>query len=151
MRARCLGNFLREAQRAQIGLAPGSSIEHALTPGKEYVVLGLSVSPPGARNGSGVFLSVCNDWGQYREVSICLFEIVDDRCSRYWRARIGGVSTLILWPDEFYSEFFLDDLSEGFSEPLAIFREVVLRIQAEDAETPSECGLEASSAQLPDQ
>lgn len=131
MKIRCLSNFLNAEQRAKIGLPPGSSVEHAITPGTEYVVLGLAVEPEGAVNGSGLFVYVANDWGQCRSISICLFEIVDARCSRYWLARSHEDGTVLLWPEEFYVEYFLDDLIEDDANAREVFSKILLRMNAE--------------------
>lgn len=131
MKVRCLNNFLREDQRAAIGLPQGESIKHAITPGSEYVVLGLSVKPQGSRNGSGLFVEIANDWGQCRGISINLFEVVDAQCSKYWHVRNHEDGTVLLWPEEFYKEYFLDDLIEGESDACAIFEDLVSRMDAE--------------------
>lgn len=131
MRVRCLSNFLKEEQRAKIGLPPGSSVEHAITPGTEYVVLGMSVKPQGSRNGSGLFVEIANDWGQCRGISICLFEIVDSRCSRYWLTRSHEDGTVLLWPEEFYRDYFLDDLIEGEPDARAAFEALLSRMNEE--------------------
>lgn len=137
MKVRCLNNFLREDQRVAIGLPQGESIKHAITLGSEYIVLGLSVKPPGSRNGSGLFVEIANDWGQCRGISISLFEIVDARCSKYWIVKSREDGTVLLWPEEFYKEYFLDDLIEGEPDACEIFQELVTRMNTEAQEERS--------------
>jgi len=132
MRVRCLSKLLNSAQREKIGLPPGGSVEHAITPESEYVVLGLSVKPCGSPNGSGAFVYVVNDWGQCRAISICLFDVVESRCSKYWHAKRHEDGTLLLWPEEFYIDYFLDDLSEDDADAGELFKKLVLCINAED-------------------
>ncbi|MEJ1250068.1 hypothetical protein [Denitratimonas tolerans] len=131
-----MSSFLKDDQRAAIGLPQGESIRYAITPGSEYVVLGLSVKPQGSRNGSGLFVEIANDWGQCRGISISLFEVIDARCSKYWHVRSHENGTVLLWPEEFYEEYFLDDLIEGDARARQIFADLVSRMDTEVQEEP---------------
>lgn len=132
MRVKCLSGYLKEGDREKIGLPLGVSVEHAITPGNEYVVLGFSIEPKGAINGSGSFVYVVNDWGQCRSISMQLFDLVDARCSRYWYARNYDDGAVSLWPEEFYADYFLDDLIEGDAKANETFAKLMLRMNQED-------------------
>lgn len=132
MKVLCLKNHLTGVQRDKIGLPSGGSIEHAISSGKEYRVLGVTVRSRVAASGDGTYFCIENDWGQARFVSALLFEMSDARCSRHWRMQLRDDGTLLLWPEEFYEEFFLDDLSEGDEGACKIFAALLQRLERED-------------------
>ena len=51
--------------------------------------------------------------------------------SRYWVAQARENGAFLLWPEEFFIEYFHDDLSEGIGETVVIFKAVVNRMSAE--------------------
>ena len=129
MKIECISNELTERQRQELGIV--GAIRQAITPGKVYVVLGISIMPNRSKNGTGVFFEIENDWGQCRSISSCLFKITDDRCSKYWKARAGERGGFCIWPEHFYQEYFHDDLEEGRQEVKNIFREIVDQLSNE--------------------
>lgn len=63
-------------------------------------------------------------------VPLELFEIIDSRVSKYWLVTCTNSITRF-WPDEFYQEYFHDDLFEGIPNIVTQFNEVSDRIEKE--------------------
>lgn len=64
-------------------------------------------------------------------VPLCIFEIVDNRPSQYWKIQKRSEYEISLWPEEFYQEYFHDDLSDGVPEVVEIYKRVVERLEKE--------------------
>ena len=122
MRVRCVSDELSPEQIAATGFPPGL---WDVTPGEEYLVLGITVFPPGDDSymPCGLGFEIEGDGGTVMTFPVQLFEVVDERPSRYWRFRILE-RCIALWPEEFFEEFFFDDLSEGRVETERIYRRV---------------------------
>lgn len=130
MRVRCISTQLTNDQKHQLRLIGPSSI-YQIVPGQTYLVLGITFMFPIEPYGGGVHYEILNDNGQTRGIPSCLFEIQDPRCSKYWIAREHEGGSLHLWPEEFYAEFFHDDLSEGLFAAVTAFDLVVNRMKLE--------------------
>ncbi|MFC4815679.1 hypothetical protein [Flavobacterium sp. GCM10023249] len=63
-------------------------------------------------------------------IPVELFEIIDSRVSKYWLVSYAN-STTRLWPNEFYKEYFHDDLFEEVPEVLSQFSEVKNKLESE--------------------
>ncbi|MDL2354652.1 MAG: hypothetical protein QFF03_05295 [Pseudomonadota bacterium] len=79
----------------------------------------------------GVRYEILNDFGNCIGIPACLFEIEDARCSRYWLAKHKTNGALLLWPEEFFADYFHDDLSEGTAQSVSAFAQVVARMKSE--------------------
>ena len=105
------------------------SSQYALTPGVSYLVLGISFIANGET--CRVLYQVLNDFGGISHAPAGLFELVDNKCSASWVARYDADGSLLLWPKEFFADYFHDDLSEGDSAVVDAFRGVVVRLREE--------------------
>jgi hypothetical protein len=86
--------------------------------------------------GGGAHYQVLNDFGDIRSVPACLFVIEDARCSKHWVARADDDGAMLLWPEEFFTKYFHDDLSEGVPATKTMFEIVVKKMKAEAEERP---------------
>jgi hypothetical protein len=108
-----------------------------VTVGKIYLVLALEfyIKLPGF--GTGVMIQFLDDDGHIGFAPLFLFDIVDDRSSKYWQARFREDGSLILQPPSFYREYYHDDLSEDLPEVVEDFKRVRALLESE-AEKPKE-------------
>lgn len=130
MRVRCISTKLTSDQKHLLRIT-GASPDHQIIPGQTYLVLGITFSFPDEPHGGGVQYQILNDFGKCRSIPSCLFEMHDPRCSKHWIARQDEDGSLLLWPEEFYAEFFHDDLSEGVPSAIDAFTRVVEQLQSE--------------------
>lgn len=135
MKVRCIKNHIDDELASKVGLPPcGPRYYHSVSPGKEYVVLGLCFNPETKHHAGKPFIDVRNDSGGMTTAPIFLFEIIDDKVSIYWRLRFKR-GVLTLYPKLFYdNEYFPEDLADGVPEIEANFRELCEKFEQE-----SEC------------
>lgn len=131
MKVRCLTTSLNDEQKQQLGIEYKTTSDHQIIPGNSYLVLGITFMLPVEFHGGGVHYQILNDFGNCRSIPACLFEVEDARCSRHWTAKQDLDGSLLLWPEEFFTQFFHDDLSEGEFEAVETFKKVVARMQFE--------------------
>ena len=131
MKLRCIGTQLSDGQEMQLGYASSSKIEYQIVPGNEYLVLGMSFLLANEPHGGGAQYQILDDFGGCRIIPACLFAVIDDRCSRYWHIRQDLDGAVLLWPEEFFADYFHDDLSEGFAGAIKLFKQVVDRLSHE--------------------
>ena len=94
-----------------------------------YLVLAVSfIANLGA--GEAIF-QILNKHGGISHVPVSCFDIVDGRSSAYWAARLDADGSLLLWPKEFFAEYFHDDLSDGAITAREKFDGVVNLLQEE--------------------
>lgn len=105
------------------------SSQYAITPGVSYLVLGISVIAND--EACRVLYQVLNDSDGISHVPASLFDLQDNRCSASWVARYDADGSLLLWPEEFFVDYFHDDLSEGDSAVANVFRGVVVKLREE--------------------
>lgn len=124
------GKFTEEQKsHFNISGSKGPDYSSYFTVDKNYIVLGIThISESNSYNTTLVDLH--DDIGNCTSVPICLTEIIDPRPSVFWRAKIIN-NDLVLWPIEFYQDFFHDDLSEGIPHVKRIFDSVVYRLTHE--------------------
>ena len=134
MKVRCISTRLTSEQQAQLRITHGKFTEYQIIPGNTYLVLGITFMFPVEPHGGGIHYQILNDFGSYGSIPSHLFEIEDPRCSRYWIAKQHPDGDVVLWPEEFFAEFFHDDLSEGLAAPVAAFKVVVKRLKSEFAD-----------------
>jgi hypothetical protein len=123
MKVICLQSTPTESQTLALGFDEGHRISFELTPGREYVALGLSFQEASKWN-KGVIVLLRDDIGRCAFVPICLLKISDAAVSSLWRAKKTEEANLCLWPEEFFAEFFHDDLSDGVPAVQDVFRRV---------------------------
>lgn len=108
------------------------SAEFHISLDKEYVVLGISFMLDDSV-GRCSFVEVTNDYGHLSSVPLLLFEIIDPRVSKYWVIRQLGSFTFTLWPNDFYTEYFHDDLSNNVPEIVESFNKIRIKLEEEAA------------------
>ena len=131
MTAKCKATSLTADQRSKVGGSTHISSVYELSQGHEYTILGIMFAVQSSIFGSTALFEVRDDAGRCYSVPTCLFEIVDPRPSRWWIAKQLGDFNFVLWPHEFYQEFFHDDLSNGLPERVAEFESLVQRLKDE--------------------
>lgn len=116
----------------QDALNPALKWGCSITPGRIYLVLGLSFSIELMFHGRGVSVEIVDDDDQWAILPLRLFEIVDGRPSRYWRAKqIDQGPGLVLSPPSFQRLYWADDLTDGKPDIIADFDAVLAKLRAE--------------------
>jgi len=133
MKVKCTDIQLNDKQKKSLGIPKTVRPKFQLTVGKIYTVLGITFHIQSHFYGSGVTVEICDDPGRCATVPLCLFEITDQRPSSFWRIRrsIEYECGCTIWPDEFYIDYFHDDLSEGSAEVVSIFKGLVKKLEDE--------------------
>ena len=131
MTARAISSVLTPEQRMAMDKTSLISSHFQMKVGKVYLVLGIASVVGSSIHGNGPLFEICDDAGRCVSTPAALFEIVDPRPSRFWQAERAGIADLYLWPKEFYTRFFHDDLSEGVPEVVALFEDVIARLSSE--------------------
>lgn len=131
MKVQCLARRASEDQVKQFNLDPRiGHVVHA-TPGRLYTVLALTAYGVPSPVRSGVYLDLVDDYGRWSENPMFLFELVDNRPSKYWVAKKFPDSTLALWPESFYRECYHDRLTDGEPEYVDDFQRVRTLLESE--------------------
>ncbi len=134
MRVRCL--MKRSTTELATRLGEGYIEQgHAVSPGREYVVLGMAFTIGEKIWGTGCWISYEDDDGQYAHAPLGMFEIVDSMVSRYWRVFDRGDGTAALYPPEIADDHFMEDLYEGEPKVVAAYQTVRDRLVSEDEST----------------
>jgi hypothetical protein len=131
MIVRCVSRFPNDVQLGYLGPGFLRNQDFHITPGKEYVVFGLTVVIEPGYPGRGLRVEHLTDYGNLVGTPICLFEILDGTVSQYWQTRVREDGTVTLWPPTFYREFYHDDLSDGEPDVVEDFKRVKELIEAE--------------------
>ena len=131
MKVKCTDIQLNDKQRKLLGIPDTVRTVYQLTVGNIYTVLGITFHIQSHFYGSGVAVEICDDAGRSAEVPLCLFEIVDQRPSRFWKIHQYNECGCTMRPDEFYKEYFHDDLSEGSAEAMRVFIDLVKKLEEE--------------------
>jgi hypothetical protein len=100
-----------------------SKMEDFLNIGDEYTVYAVTVQ------NTMTYVQIYID-NKLISIPLELFEIIDARVSKYWLVSYTD-STTRFWPNEFYQEFFHDDLFEEMPEILSKFIYVKNKIERE--------------------
>lgn len=100
-----------------------SKMEDFLNIGDEYTVYAVTVQ------NTMTYVQIYID-NKLISIPLELFEIIDARVSKYWLVSYTD-STTRFWPNEFYKEFFHDDLFEEMPEILSKFIDVKNKIERE--------------------
>jgi hypothetical protein len=105
-----------------------------MTVGKEYVVLGLSLSS----GDPNINLWIKDDPGNYFvSTPQDLFEVIESRVSRHWEVKIDSTGTAI-GPKEFLKPLFLDKLTNLEERQVTLFRSVTALLEQEAMEHDQE-------------
>jgi hypothetical protein len=130
MKVKCISRLPTEEQAVKLGehYRHGKQDFH-LQIGKEYIVYGISILRGIA------WIELASDTGYLYSVPLFLFEITDERVSKYWKVRMDKDGDLMLWPSSFYIKFYHDDLAEGVPEIVEDFNKIQSLIKTE-AELP---------------
>ena len=131
MKVRCNGTSLSDAQQAELGTDRRFNPKYDVKVGKSYLVLALSFIRNSPYFGSSAIVQIVNESQECQIMPVSLFEIIDPSVSKYWKARSMGNGELKLWPQEFYADFFHDDLSECKPATVQVFERVVKRLESE--------------------
>lgn len=129
MKVRCLANTLTDEQKIELSIPITGGPRHEIQPGNLYTVLGITVIV-GSDYQNGAIFEIKDDSNSIDAIPACLFEVVDSRSSSFWRAKIDGTA-LLLWPKEFYTDYFHDKLTDGEPEFMKLFERVVDRMENE--------------------
>lgn len=129
---RCVANSVSDELAIQLGLGNFSpKYFSSLSPGTEYVVLGISYLPKSEAYGISPTILVKNDAGGHSFAPIALFEIIEGTPSIYWEIRWSADGILKMWPLSFYNDFYHDDLVEGVENVKRDFKTVVKKLTRE--------------------
>ncbi|MFC3813336.1 hypothetical protein [Lacihabitans lacunae] len=95
--------------------------------GEEYLVFGLYIEKNGA-----IVIDCLNKNNHLHNYPLDLFEVVDNRVSKYWKMKIRENGEITFLPNEYYeNEYFHDDLSEDTPEIVEQFHDMIKRFQEE--------------------
>jgi hypothetical protein len=81
--------------------------------GKEYSVLAMTVCARAWFHGASLVYQVVSDHGQINHCPFWMFEVVEDSIPSFWKVRHESNGDVLLWPPEFFMDFFHDRLSDG--------------------------------------
>lgn len=132
MKVICKKNYIDDELATEVGLPEnGFRNYHSITPGNEYIVLGLAYNPSKKYHAGKPFVDVRNDNGDLSSVPLYLFEVSDETVSMYWQMRFSG-DLLTFYPDSFYRyEYYHEDLADGVPEIKADFERLCQKFEQE--------------------
>ena len=124
MKVICLYNEILDSLAKKLNLSKGiPRLYKSISPGKEYIVLGLTYRPSEACYAGYPVIEIKNDTDGISIVPLFMFEVVDPSASRHWLVKFEQ-DTLKILPKSFYSNYYHDDLSEGIPEVVEDFKRV---------------------------
>lgn len=126
MKVKCIANSLNAEQKNRLGLRKSDDPQYPFIIGDVYTVLGLHTQ---TGYYAGTILQIPMRYAV--PAPLCLFEVVDERPSKYWKIQKVREDSVALWPEELYREYFQDDLTEGVPEVVEIYNQVVERLEKE--------------------
>lgn len=126
MKAKCIATCLTVEQKTGLSLQESNDPQYPFNIGDIYTVLGIHTQ---TGYYAGTMLTIPMRYAVF--APLCLFEIVDDRPSKYWKIHKHSDDEISLWPEEFYQEYFHDDLTDGVPEVVKIYNRVVERLENE--------------------
>lgn len=113
------------------GISGKDPRDYSITAGRKYLVLGLTFVPKPALTVASILYQVLNDYGGVSHVPAEFFSIENGQCSAFWAVRQHEDGSMLIWPQEFFVEFFHDDLSEGVRSAIDVLRTVVGKLARE--------------------
>ncbi|WP_261422430.1 hypothetical protein [Serratia quinivorans] len=126
MKVKCIATSLTAEQKQNMGLDEHENPHYPFIIGTVYTVLGIHTQ---IGRYAGTILKIPMRYAV--PAPACLFEVVDDRPSTYWKIKSLSEYELALWPEELYQEYFQDDLTDGVPEVVEIYRRVVEKLEKE--------------------
>lgn len=123
MRVRCVRSYPTDDDLIHLGTSFLREQRFAVTPEADYLVLGLSFVEDGVM-GRGVLLHIEDDNAQPAHAPICLFDVIDDRPSMYWRFS-EGPDGWSFWAEKMLDPFFYDDYYNGRPDVINAYDETV--------------------------
>ncbi len=100
-----------------------ANMETYLKPNEEYLVLGLYIDKE-------PYVYIYED-GHLFPVPLDLFEIIDNRISKYWIIKNYKDGSIVIQPKEFFRDFFHDDLLEGNEQSVKVFNRIKNEMEKE--------------------
>lgn len=131
MRVRCIKTSLNEAEK----LGHGDKFriqDYPVSVNCEYQVLGLTFLQDKTIWGTGVYYELNHDLCRIMRIPSECFEIIDDKVSRHWVSKEIEIGFYAVWPNEFFREYFHDDLFERRGEVLSEYKRVLELIASDD-------------------
>ena len=130
MRIRCIANTGRSLPESYIAPAQGykKETEFPLTVGKDYTVYAIK-----EQQGT-IWYYIVDDNAMYYPIQTPapLFEVIDNRMSKYWRFKISDNGLLKIAFEQWFSDpYFYDKLTDQKEEEVAIFEKVKELMDAE--------------------
>jgi hypothetical protein len=116
----------------KVKLVSGETIDYGIVPGKDYLVVGISIlrkTETDAFNDP-ILLQLDSETDMVFFAPLENFTIIDPRPSKLWTIRDLG-SGVAIEPELFYTEFFHDRLSDGDFELVEKYREILIILYAE--------------------
>jgi hypothetical protein len=136
MKVRCVATKLNVTQALERGFSEGENPRFSITSGKIYTVLGLNFLGSAVWN-RGVQALIKDDFGNCAFIPSVLTEITDARASKYWVFGSSNGLDASLWPSDFYTDYFHDDLSEGDLSVIAKFEKICELLSNEHEDEPN--------------
>ena len=90
-----------------------------ITLNKEYLVFGISFN-----NNGTVLIEHLTDYGHLVSTPLPLFDIIDNRASKYWVIKKFPDNSITFFPPSFFQEYYHDDLSEREPKIVEDFKQV---------------------------
>jgi hypothetical protein len=113
------------------GVPANDPRDYSITGGRKYLVLGITFVSNPVHAAASILYQVLNDHGGVSHVPADLFSIENGQCSAFWAVRQLEDGSMLVWPQEFFVEFFHDDLSEGVRSAVDVLRSVVGKLARE--------------------
>jgi hypothetical protein len=124
MIARCKFTAWSLEDVAQSEGNPHFTPQFALTKDRDYLVLGVQFIRNSSIYGRIALFEIEQDDGLLLSIPNTLFDVIDGRVSKWWTVRQDANGDLKIWPQEFYRNYFHDDLSNGDAEAVTAFRQI---------------------------
>lgn len=104
--------------------------KHNISYHRSYVVLGVTLEI-NQDNQPIITIEIQDDANNLSSLPLDLFHLVSNTCSKYWKLSVSDHMGVKLWPEEFYSQYFHDDLSSGIKSVLETYKKLVSKLEAE--------------------
>ncbi|WP_253306892.1 hypothetical protein [unidentified bacterial endosymbiont] len=126
MKVICLANKLSKDQKKQLGIVEENDFKYPFEEGQIYTVLGMTNNL--IENGS---ITLEMPYFYIFPTPLCLFNVIDDRPSKYWKIKKISEHQIAFRPEEFYQKYFHDRLSDGDPEFIDIYQKVLEKLEKE--------------------
>jgi len=123
----CLSIISDPDRAAKSGADVPRPVRYALSIGRDYCVLGLGYLENSPIWGVEVLFEIVDDQGHLVSVPAGLFKVQDGRLPDGLIVK-ETEGNILIWPPEFFDDFFHDRLSDGDSDARAALAAVVERV-----------------------